>query len=325
MKKIKFLFFTLLFCFSVPVKADTAFENDDTVLCSFLKENVPENASPIESSLENEYRKTSSKPIDFYFFKRSEKTKSFQDLYAANVLTYQEKSDRSLLYQTVFDFQNITQVRTAKEDFIRLETDPLMYLFELEKAELWTRNSTEEPWTLERKITTPGNPDFYLPYSQFSSDKKYFRILASFSWSPSPAEESEVSSPEYHCIYTSVYPVYQIPVKVLVLICGGAAFFFLYRRHKKIISPKKMFRKLRLFNMFSSLFRANFQNATHLIGVALSAFHCIPNPLQCLGQGCARAGDVDPLEAATAVSEDLAAVEPQLRLVDHQVFQFING
>ena len=63
MKKIKFLFFTLLFCFSVPVKADTAFENDDTVLCSFLKENVPENASPIESSLENEYRKTSSKPI----------------------------------------------------------------------------------------------------------------------------------------------------------------------------------------------------------------------------------------------------------------------
>ena len=152
MKKIKFLFFTLLFCFSVPVKADTAFENDDTVLCSFLKENVPENASPIESSLENEYRKTSSKPIDFYFFKRSEKTKSFQDLYAANVLTYQEKSDRSLLYQTVFDFQNITQVRTAKEDFIRLETDPLMYLFELEKAELWTRNSTEEPWTLERKI-----------------------------------------------------------------------------------------------------------------------------------------------------------------------------
>lgn len=170
MKKIKFLFFTLLFCFSVPVKADTAFENDDTVLCSFLKENVPENASPIESSLENEYRKTSSKPIDFYFFKRSEKTKSFQDLYAANVLTYQEKSDRSLLYQTVFDFQNITQVRTAKEDFIRLETDPLMYLFELEKAELWTRNSTEEPWTLERKITTPGNPDFYLPYSQFSSD-----------------------------------------------------------------------------------------------------------------------------------------------------------
>ena len=193
MKKIKFLFFTLLFCFSVPVKADTAFENDDTVLCSFLKENVPENASPIESSLENEYRKTSSKPIDFYFFKRSEKTKSFQDLYAANVLTYQEKSDRSLLYQTVFDFQNITQVRTAKEDFIRLETDPLMYLFELEKAELWTRNSTEEPWTLE----------------------------------------SEVSSPEYHCIYTSVYPVYQIPVKVLVLICGGAAFFFLYRRHKK--------------------------------------------------------------------------------------------
>ena len=233
MKKIKFLFFTLLFCFSVPVKADTAFENDDTVLCSFLKENVPENASPIESSLENEYRKTSSKPIDFYFFKRSEKTKSFQDLYAANVLTYQEKSDRSLLYQTVFDFQNITQVRTAKEDFIRLETDPLMYLFELEKAELWTRNSTEEPWTLERKITTPGNPDFYLPYSQFSSDKKYIRILASFSWSPSPAEESEVSSPEYHCIYTSVYPVYQIPVKVLVLICGGAAFFFLYRRHKK--------------------------------------------------------------------------------------------
>ena len=77
-----------------------------------------------------------------------------------------------------------------------------------------------------------------------------------------------------------------------------------------------MFRKLRLFNMFSSLFRANFQNATHLIGVALSAFHRIPNPLQCLGQGCARAGDVDPLEAATAVSEDLAAVEPQLRLVD---------
>ena len=153
MKKIKFLFFTLLFCFSVPVKADTAFENDDTVLCSFLKENVPENASPIESSLENEYRKTSSKPIDFYFFKRSEKTKSFQDLYAANVLTYQEKSDRSLLYQTVFDFQNITQVRTAKEDFIRLETDPLMYLFELEKAELWTRNSTEEPWTLERLET----------------------------------------------------------------------------------------------------------------------------------------------------------------------------
>ena len=76
-----------------------------------------------------------------------------------------------------------------------------------------------------------------------------------------------------------------------------------------------MFRKLRLFNMFSSLFRANFQNATHLIGVALSAFHRIPNPLQCLGQGCARAGDVDPLEAATAVSEDLAAVEPQLRLV----------
>ena len=108
-----------------------------------------------------------------------------------------------------------------------------MYLFELEKAELWTRNSTEEPWTLERKITTPGNPDFYLPYSQFSSDKKNFRILASFSWSPSTAEESEVSSPEYHCIYTSVYPVYQIPVKVLVLICGGAAFFFLYRRHKK--------------------------------------------------------------------------------------------
>lgn len=75
MKKIKFLFFTLLFCFSVPVKADTAFENDDTVLCSFLKENVPENASPIESSLENEYRKTSSKPIDFYFFKRSERQK----------------------------------------------------------------------------------------------------------------------------------------------------------------------------------------------------------------------------------------------------------
>lgn len=230
-----------------------------------------------------------------------------------------------MLYQTVFDFQNITQVRTAKEDFIRLETDPLMYLFELEKAELWTRNSTEEPWTLERKITTPGNPDFYLPYSQFSSDKKYFRILASFSWSPSPAEESEVSSPEYHCIYTSVYPVYQIPVKVLVLICGGAAFFFLYRRHKKIISPKKMFRKLRLFNMFSSLFRANFQNATHLIGVALSAFHCIPNPLQCLGQGCARAGNVDPLETASAVSEDFATVKPQLRLVDNQVFQFING
>ena len=182
MKKIKFLFFTLLFCFSVPVKADTAFENDDTVLCSFLKENVPENASPIESSLENEYRKTSSKPIDFYFFKRSEKTKSFQDLYAANVLTYQEKSDRSLLYQTVFDFQNITQVRTAKEDFIRLETDPLMYLFELEKAELWTRNSTEEPWTLERKITTPGNPDFYLPYSQFSSDKKYVSLSFDAAW-----------------------------------------------------------------------------------------------------------------------------------------------
>ena len=77
MKKIKFLFFTLLFCFSVPVKADTAFENDDTVLCSFLKENVPENASPIESSLENEYRKTSSKPIDFYFFKLSGKIRSF--------------------------------------------------------------------------------------------------------------------------------------------------------------------------------------------------------------------------------------------------------
>ena len=94
---------------------------------------------------------------------------------------------------------------------------------------------------------------------------------------------------------------------------------------KKIISPKKMFRKLRLFNMFSSLFRANFQNATHLIGVALSAFHRIPNPLQCLGQGCARAGDVDPLEAATAVSEDLAAVEPQLRLVDDQVFQFVDS
>ena len=53
-------------------------------------------------------------------------------------------------------------------------------------------------------------------------------------------------------------------------------------------------------------------------------FHRIPNPLQCLGQYCARAGDVDPLEAATAVSEDLAAVEPQLRLVDHQVFQFVD-
>ena len=86
-----------------------------------------------------------------------------------------------------------------------------------------------------------------------------------------------------------------------------------------------MFRKLRLFNMFSSLFRANFQNATHLIGVALSAFHCIPNPLQCLGQGCARAGNVDPLETASAVSEDFATVKPQLRLVDDQVFQFING
>ena len=73
------------------------------------------------------------------------------------------------------------------------------------------------------------------------------------------------------------------------------------------------------------LFRANFQNATHLIGVALSAFHCIPNPLQCLGQGCARAGNVDPLETASAVSEDFATVKPQLRLVDHQVFQFING
>ena len=94
MKKIKFLFFTLLFCFSVPVKADTAFENDDTVLCSFLKENVPENASPIESSLENEYRKTSSKPIDFYFFKRSEKTKSFQDLPAAPALTFLFPPDR---------------------------------------------------------------------------------------------------------------------------------------------------------------------------------------------------------------------------------------
>ncbi len=31
--------------------------------------------------------------------------------------------------------------------------------------------------------------------------------------------------------------------------------------------------------------------------------------------GCARAGDVDPLEVMTAVSEDLAAVEPQLRLL----------
>ena len=97
-----------------------------------------------------------------------------------------EKSDRSLLYQTVFDFQNITQVRTAKEDFIRLETDPLMYLFELEKAELWTRNSTEEPWTLERKITTPGNPDFYLPYSQFSSDKKIFSNSGIFFLEPEP-------------------------------------------------------------------------------------------------------------------------------------------
>ncbi len=53
-------------------------------------------------------------------------------------------------------------------------------------------------------------------------------------------------------------------------------------------------------------------------------FIASPNPLQCLGQGCARAGDVDPLEAATAVSEDLAAVEPQLRLVDDQVFQFVD-
>lgn len=176
MKKIKFLFFTLLFCFSVPVKADTAFENDDTVLCSFLKENVPENASPIESSLENEYRKTSSKPIDFYFFKRSEKTKSFQDLYAANVLTYQEKSDRSLLYQTVFDFQNITQVRTAKEDFIRLETDPLMYLFELEKAELWTRNSTEEPWTLERKSQRLETQIFIFLIASFLLIKNIFEF-----------------------------------------------------------------------------------------------------------------------------------------------------
>lgn len=200
MKKIKFLFFTLLFCFSVPVKADTAFENDDTVLCSFLKENVPEmlrQQNPVQKTSIEKLLPNLSVSIFLNDLKRQKVSKN---LYAANVLTYQEKSDRSLLYQTVFDFQNITQVRTAKEDFIRLETDPLMYLFELEKAELWTRNSTEEPWTLERKITTPGNPDFYLPYSQFSSDKKYFRILASFSWSPSPAEESEVSSPEYHCI-----------------------------------------------------------------------------------------------------------------------------
>ena len=83
-----------------------------------------------------------------------------------------------------------------------------------------------------------------------------------------------------------------------------------------------MFRKLRLFNMFSSLFRANFQNATHLIGVALSAFHRIPNPLQRLGQCCARAGDVDPLEAAAAVPENLAAVKPQLCLLRNQMFQF---
>ena len=86
-----------------------------------------------------------------------------------------------------------------------------------------------------------------------------------------------------------------------------------------------MFRKLRLFNMFSSLFRANFQNATHLIGVALSAFHRIPNPLQCLGQGFARAGDVDPLETASAVSEDLSAVQPEFCFVDHQILQFIDG
>ena len=153
MKKIKFLFFTLLFCFSVPVKADTAFENDDTVLCSFLKENVPENASPIESSLENEYRKTSSKPIDFYFFKRSEKTKSFQDLYAANVLTYQEKSDRSLLYQTVFDFQNITQVRTAKIFFIRRK-------LAIRKIKIWISRRCDFPFQRPGFFRAVPSPQF---------------------------------------------------------------------------------------------------------------------------------------------------------------------
>ncbi len=49
-----------------------------------------------------------------------------------------------------------------------------------------------------------------------------------------------------------------------------------------------------------------------------------PGSVECLGQGCARAGDVDPLEAASAVPENLAAVKPQLRLVDDQVFQFID-
>ena len=77
-----------------------------------------------------------------------------------------------MLYQTVFDFQNITQVRTAKEDFIRLETDPLMYLFELEKAELWTRNSTEEPWTLERKRRIAMHEkDNYLKTAELSTEQ----------------------------------------------------------------------------------------------------------------------------------------------------------
>ena len=80
----------------------------------------------------------------FHFFKRSEKQKSFQDLYAANVLTYQEKSDR-LCYIRQFRFQNITQVRTAKEDFIRLETDPLMYLFELKKQNCGLGTARKNP------------------------------------------------------------------------------------------------------------------------------------------------------------------------------------
>ena len=82
-------------------------------------------------------------------------------------------------------FKNITQVRTAKEDFIRLETDPLMYLFELEKAELWTRNSNGR--TLDARNGKSQRLEiqiFIFLIASFLADKKYFRILASFFLEP---------------------------------------------------------------------------------------------------------------------------------------------
>lgn len=232
MKKIGIALMVLFLCCpAVSVKADVTLEKDDPVLYAFLKEAALENIPTADSKTEEEYRKVSSPPIDRYLFRFPVKDQKFEDLFSEHVLTYVHNADDGMNYQTVFDFQNTKPLKITKEDFIRLETDPQMYLFELVNAELWTRNTPEEDWTFEREITTLGNPDFYLPYSQFSSDKKYFRILASFRWTPDT--EHKFSVPSYRCIYTSVARTFQIPVNLLVLVLVCVVFLAFYRKHSR--------------------------------------------------------------------------------------------